>query len=255
MTNSNVLRQFFKKFFNIDAGGNSPTSVLKDIVDNNEDLGISGGSESSFDLSDRMAKGVDDNGDVVDGAVIEGLIAAIPDLFSSPNKASGICAHAEGVSTEASGNGSHAEGGTTLASGTGAHAEGGYTTASGQGAHAEGGQTTASGTLSHAEGSGTLASGSCSHAEGSATIANHENQHVFGEFNIADDSTAATIARGNYIEIVGNGTSEVNRSNARILDWSGNESLAGSLTLGMGTADEVTITATQLTALLALLNA
>jgi hypothetical protein len=43
--------------------------------------------------------------------------------------------------------------------------------------------------------------------------------------------------------------------NARTLDWSGNESLAGGLTLGMGTSNEVTISAAQLKALLALLNA
>lgn len=53
--------------------------------------------------------------------------------------------------------------------------------------------------------------------------------------------------------MVGNGGSG-GRSNARTLTWTGNESLAGSLTLGMGTVDEVTLTAAQLKALLALLN-
>jgi len=52
---------------------------------------------------------------------------------------------------------------------------------------------------------------------------------------------------------VGNGTAEDARSNARTLDWSGNETLQGSLTLGMGTADETTIYAAQLKALLAML--
>jgi len=56
-----------------------------------------------------------------------------------------------------------------------------------------------------------------------------------------------------YAEIVGNGTS-VNRSNARTLDWQGNESISGSLTLGKGTADEVSISAAQLAQLLALLE-
>jgi hypothetical protein len=46
----------------------------------------------------------------------------------------------------------------------------------------------------------------------------------------------------------------VNRSNARTLDWQGNESISGSLTLGKGTADEVSISAAQLAQLLALLE-
>lgn len=96
---------------------------------------------------------------------------------------------------------------------------------------AEGRSTRASGTNSHAEGGSTTASGYNSHAEGSYTTANHKSQHVFGEYNIADPSTAAATARGNYVEIVGNGTSSAD-SNARTLDWSGNEWLAGSLTIG-----------------------
>ena len=112
------------------------------------------------------------------------------------------------------------------------HAEGGYTTASGQGSHAEGGSTIASGQNSHAEGGGTEASGEQSHAEGGSTIANHRSQHVFGEFNLYDTSTASAAERGNYVEIVGNGTSTSNHSNARTLDWSGNEWLAGKLTIG-----------------------
>ena len=67
----------------------------------------------------------------------------------------------------------------------------------------------------------------------------------------------------NYVEIVGNGyiyedstTHEEVRygSNARTLDWHGNETLAGSLTLGKGTADEVTLTPAQLKQLLLLLT-
>ena len=141
------------------------------------------------------------------------------------------------------------------ASGRYSHAEGAGTTASEQNSHAEGGNTTASGQSSHAEGNSTTASGWNSHAEGEDTTANHKNQHVFGERNIADPSTAQPFARGTYVEIVGNGTASSGSSNARTLDWSGNESLAGSLTLGMGTADEITVTAAQLKALIALLNA
>lgn len=101
--------------------------------------------------------------------------------------------------------------------------------ASGNNAHAEGSNTTASGSTSHAEGSNTTASGSNSHSSGTQTIANHKSQFVFGEFNISDPSTATASNRGTYIEIVGNGTADNARSNARTLDFNGNESLNGNL--------------------------
>ena len=190
------------------------------------------------------------------------------------NTASGQYSHAEGNTTTASGSYSHAEGVRSTASGTGshaessgkangnyshaegggtasnsyAHAEGNRTTASGGQSHAEGYQTTASGQYSHSEGNSTTASGSQSHAEGSYTTANHRSQHVFGEYNVEDPSTAAATAKGTYIEIVGCGTSNTNRSNARTLDWNGNEVLKGSLTLG-----STTLTEAQLIQLLALI--
>lgn len=146
--------------------------------------------------------------------------------------ASGYSSHAEGAGTTASGLSSHTEGARTTASGDESHAEGTRTTASGNSSHAEGGGTTASGSTSHAEGGGTTASGNSSHAEGEQTIAKHRSQHVFGECNIADPSLNTPDTRGNYVEIVGNGADENTRSNARTLDWSGNETLAGNLTIG-----------------------
>ena len=110
--------------------------------------------------------------------------------------------------------------------------EGYSTTASGSGSHAGGLYTTASGEFSHAEGASTTASGVCSHSEGYSTTANHAYQHVFGQYNIEDPSSAVADARGNYVEIVGNGTAPSARSNARTLDWDGNETLAGNLTIG-----------------------
>ena len=145
--------------------------------------------------------------------------------------ASGTSAVAEGSSTTASGDYSHSEGAGTTASGERSHAEGSGTTASGNRSHAEGNSCTASGDYSHAEGYSTVSSGAYGcHAEGNGTIANHVAQHVFGAYNVADDSTAASTARGNYVEIVGKGGSGSNRSNARTLDWSGNETIAGTLT-------------------------
>lgn len=87
------------------------------------------------------------------------------------------------------------------------------------------------GWYSHAEGYRSEAYGAFSHTEGNQTIARHSSQHVFGEYNIEDNSTSSSGERGNYIEIVGNGT-DSSRSNARTLDWSGNEVLAGKLTVG-----------------------
>lgn len=151
---------------------------------------------------------------------------------------------ATGQEITASGGASHAEGGWTTASGTYSHTEGFYTVASGwYGAHAEGTQSVASGKYGpHAEGYYTTASGAGSHAEGRETVANHSAQHVFGEFNIEDPSTASADKRGNYVEIVGNGTADNSRANARTLDWSGNEVLAGGLKIN-GTEDVITTSA------------
>lgn len=154
-----------------------------------------------------------------------------------------------GRNVEASGWYAYAEGYNTVASGQSAHAEGDNTHATGSYSHAECDQATASGDMSHAEGSCTIASGECSHAEGSVTTANHRCQHVFGEYNVLDTSQADSSERGTYVEIVGNGTNWNARSNARTLDWNGNEWLAGSLTLG-----NTTLTEANLQALLALLN-
>ena len=75
-------------------------------------------------------------------------------------------------------------------------------------------------------------------AEGYGTIANHRSQNVFGEYNIADDGLGTKEDRGTYIEIVGNGNKNddetISRSNARTLDWNGNEVLSGKLTVGAG---------------------
>ena len=98
--------------------------------------------------------------------------------------------------------------------------------------HAEGRLTQATVSYAHAEGRDTRANGLASHVEGEYTIANGRDQHVFGQYNIADDSNAEYNDWGQYIEIVGNGTDDENRSNARTLDWNGNETLSGKLTIG-----------------------
>lgn len=81
--------------------------------------------------------------------------------------------------------------------------------------HSEGGGTSASGDNSHAEGGGTIASGAQSHAEGQSTISASPNQHVQGKYNVEDTESK-------YAFIIGNGTSNDNRSNAIAIDWDGN---------------------------------
>lgn len=123
----------------------------------------------------------------------------------------------------------------------------------GAGASAFGYQSKAVGSYAESHGAITEASGMMSTTHGFRTKANHKSQFVFGEYNVEDDSTANANSRGKYVEIVGNGAKNA-LSNARTLDWQGNESLAGGLTLGKGTADEVTLSAAQLKRLLALLS-
>lgn len=181
-------------------------------------------------------------------------------LESGAMEATEPYAHAEGLSTSATGTGSHAEGNKTTASSFYSHAEGTYTTASGTYSHAEGQGTIASGYAahaedyakeasggySHAEGMTTISSGYASHAEGLLTIAKTAYQHVFGACNAEDPSESGS-QRGTYVEIVGNGTEEdifhaKTRSNARTLDWEGNEVLAGKLTVGKDPVDAMDVT-------------
>ncbi len=88
----------------------------------------------------------------------------------------------------------------------------------------------ASGDYSHSIGYSTAASGFISSASGFCTIANRRSQVVFGEYNVLDTGGSSTNTKGDYVEIVGNGTADNIRSNARTLDWSGNEVLAGTST-------------------------
>lgn len=46
MTKAHILKNFFKKYFNYDASGNSPIQVLNDVMENVDDIG-GGGSGGS----------------------------------------------------------------------------------------------------------------------------------------------------------------------------------------------------------------
>ena len=176
--------------------------------------------------------------------------------------ATGGAAHAEGSTTSASGTMSHAEGQQTWASGAMSHAEGFQTTASGSMSHTEGWLTTSYGNMSHAEGEGTVAAGHNSHVQGSYNVADSYSNWPAWTANTAYSvgdkvkRTASNTVSGyvcktahtsgstfstakwnsaphmNYVEIVGNGTADNARSNARILDWDGNERLRGDVYVG-----------------------
>lgn len=216
----------------------APTANLHAVTKKYVDDAVSG-----IDLSAYMVKGTDyvtagqKSGTTLgEKATAEGDNTTASGINShaegSGTKATAAYAHAEGVGTTASNSGAHAEGMNTTASGMYAHAEGWTNTASAQGAHAEGMNTYATNQAAHAEGNSNTASGYYSHAEGYGTTAQRRSQHVFGELNVLDTGGSGTTVKGTYVEIVGNGTANNARSNARTLDWSGNETLAGKLTVG-----------------------
>ena len=199
-------------------------------------------------------------------------------------KATAHDAFATGSNTNATGTSSFAAGSHTTASGAVATTFGIGGVASGPESVAEGYYTTASGYQAHVMGSNTIAKGGQSLVFGAYNVADTYpwDEWVSGtSYSVGDyvKKTVNGIADGyvckeanddvnftsskwdyttkmNYLEIVGNGVSGNARSNARTLDWNGNETLAGSLTVGSAglTIGSTTITEAQLQALLEMLN-
>lgn len=162
----------------------------------------------------------------VDGtSVVSGGVASI-DLTTKMDKANPTGTGSLSLNRKANtttGTNSSTIGYQNTAEGNYSCATGYQTEAIGLYSHTEGYKTTARGDRGHAEGYQTKASGANSHAEGYGTTASSTNQHVFGRNNQSDTDNT-------YIEIVGNGdTSLGTLSNARTLDWSGNEYLAGNI--------------------------
>ena len=148
--------------------------------------------------------------------------------IGSNSVAMGYNAIADGTYAVAIGNTARASGESSAAfnigkaSGPYAHAEG-MSTASGYAAHAEGRLgNTASGDASHVEGEYNTASGYASHAEGLGTIASARAQHVEGKYN-------DKLELDRYLHVVGNGTSNSDRSNAHTLDSDGIGWFAGDV--------------------------
>ena len=137
--------------------------------------------------------------------------------------ASGMSARATGAGTTASGDRSLAQCSGTLASGYAAHADGDGTEATNTATYSGGYKTKASGFAARSHGGFTEARAPYSQTGVYHTIAGSKMQRVSGQFNIIDEDAK-------YLDIVGNGTSEENRSNAYTLDWDGNAEFAGDVT-------------------------
>jgi len=181
------------------------------------------------------------------------------------NSASGNYSHAEGGTfgsgNSAVGTSSHVEGQGNSALKSNAHAEGQNNIAAGFRSHAEGYNTYAYHADTHTEGEFTIANGQASHVGGKYNV---EDSYAFwlewepGEYVVGDKCKVTTIIDNettvtgyvcktanndatfdashwtvdtymNYAEIIGNGTANNARSNARALDWDGNEHLMGDL--------------------------
>jgi len=113
-----------------------------------------------------------------------------------------------------------------------AHAGGYNSHATGDCSFSQGANVTASGDYSASLCYDNTASNAQAVAIGTGNTANGANMLKFGKYSITETPAPAAGVEGTYVEVVGNGTSASARSNARTLDWSGNEMLAGNLTLG-----------------------
>lgn len=178
---------------------------------------------SDWDLSDRLAKGVLDSGTVVPGAIVGNQLSG-----TQQNKAIGAYATAFGARNTASGVGSFVTGYRNEAAGTYSHAEGRLTVASGNAAHSEGTATGANGNYSHAEGDTTVAYGIAGHAEGGNIEQYGKYTHIQGRNNYiikpAEGQTDIPFA-----DIVGGGSSPVDRWNIEATTWTGDKYLKGDV--------------------------
>lgn len=116
-----------------------------------------------------------------------------------------------------------------------AFVEGYNTQASGANAHAEGEYSEATGTATHAEGYDTKASGRFSHSQNMGTIASKDSQTAIGRYNEEDNESG--LAQKAFI--IGNGTSDTNRSNGFTVDWNGEVEIALDTSATSGVDKEI----------------
>ena len=148
--------------------------------------------------------------------------------------ASGQYSTSMGVETTASGGRSTAMGERTTASGDYSTAMGYYTTASGDFSTASGEGTTASGMISTAMGAGTTANGMFSTAMGYFITASDRSSLIIGQYNLLGSTvtnSATDFSLENTAFVIGNGTNSANRSDALVVKFNGDATLAGNLNI------------------------
>ena len=188
----------------------------------------------------------------------EGLGKAKNNYADPAYGAIGYYSHSEGITTTSVGYGSHAEGYFCKSTGSCSHVEGYACETSTAFGHAEGIGNIAGGEGSHAEGTWNAALGCAEHAGGQNSVLNiYPRWTASTSYSVGDkvlkDSVAliCTVANSDdtfnyehwdythtFLEKIGNGEFDYdnlqpgNSSNARVLDWDGNEKLKGYLYVG-----------------------
>ena len=173
--------------------------------------------------------------DVSGRAHFSGQIVQGGDTGSS---AFGLYSASFGTGTKARKQGCFSQGNTTDASGQYSHAEGQLTLADGAHSHSEGSYTKSYGIGSHAEGISGESWGSYSHASGQYTIIGTDYGTSIGKFNDTSE---------NVLFVIGDGTSDSDRSDAFYVSTAGNTRVGGNLDVSKnvdisGTLDAVSYT-------------
>lgn len=160
------------------------------------------------------------------------------------NIADGPGSHAEGISNKVSGEYSHVEGTRNIIKegGNNSHVEGSDNSIESasfiiiDGSHVEGNcNILVKGNYSHIEGYKNKIWHDTTHIQGIGNISEGRSMHIFGEYANTNNTTTRPQqgSRGVYVEIVGNGEGENNKSNARTLSWNGVEWVAQDVTCGI----------------------
>ena len=155
-------------------------------------------------------------------------------IQSDTNTASGTYSTAMGRGTTASQSYSTAMGYNSEASGGQSTAMGSHTAASGSNSTAMGGNTEASGDYSTAMGLGAIASGTLSVSMGYATRASDYSSFIVGRLNLTGSTvteSAIDFSLDNTAFVIGNGTDFDSRSDALVVKFNGDATLAGNLNI------------------------
>lgn len=140
----------------------------------------------------------------------------------SETESIGVASHAQNALTKAIGNYSSAGGIETKSIGKASNSWGTQTESIGENSHSDGFKTKSRGYCAVSDGVETEANGYASSSHGYHTVADSDYQSVRGTYNEID-------SEGKYLDMVGNGYSPSNRSNAYTLDKQGNVWFAGNV--------------------------